>query len=95
MRKPRAKRDPPEWTPPPSRTRPAMSREDAAQWLADQANHGLKMPAASGFRPEDILRSADFRESAYRRAARRLHPDTGGSHELFVKLQQAKEALER
>lgn len=32
---------------------------------------------------------------AYRTAAGRLHPDKGGSHEQFVKLQQAKTLLEQ
>lgn len=33
--------------------------------------------------------------TAYRRAARRLHPDAGGGDELFARLQQAREVLER
>jgi len=29
-------------------------------------------------------------EDAYRRAAKRLHPDVGGSHEMFVRLENAR-----
>lgn len=36
-------------------------------------------------RNEDVLKDLD---GAYRIAARRVHPDTGGSHDLFVQLQQ-------
>jgi len=32
-------------------------------------------------------------DAAYREAARKCHPDTGGSHELFLKLQKAVEIL--
>jgi len=28
-------------------------------------------------------------------AARKVHPDDGGSHELFVKLQEAKASLDQ
>ena len=69
--------------PPPPRTRHAMSREEAALFIAGFSET-----------PKDyILDSAEARESAYKRAARSCHPDSGGSHELFVKLQQAKAAL--
>jgi hypothetical protein len=56
--------------------------DEAADWMVDQlAQRGIE---------------ADFQfEDAYRLLARRLHPDTpGGSHDQFVKLQQAKELIE-
>jgi hypothetical protein len=70
--------------PPPPRTAPAMSREEAICFLSE---HGKYPPA-------QISRSPACQAAAYRKAARKLHPDTGGSHELFVKLQQAKAALD-
>ena len=64
---------------------PTITREDAAAFIAGFSET-----------PKDyILDSTEARESAYRRAARACHPDSGGSHDLFVKLQQAKEALAR
>lgn len=41
----------------------------------------------------DIKNFPEIRERAYRAAAFKLHPDQGGSHDEFVKLQQAKEIL--
>ena len=73
-----------EMPPPPSRPRLTMSREEAALFIAGFSET-----------PKDyILDSPQARESAYKRAAKACHPDTGGSHDLFVKLQQAKEALD-
>jgi len=70
--------------PPPAGIRSTMSRHDAALFLATHA-----------VIPKDyILDSTEARDKAYRIAASKLHPDKqGGSHELFVKLQEAKAAL--
>ena len=77
-------------------TLPAMSREEAAAFIA---THGLNGGSATPNRyarlAQDILHDPDACADAYKRAARRLHPDAGGSHDQFVKLQQAKEALAR
>lgn len=67
--------------PPPSNT---LSRDTAATVLANY----------SVFTPSEILTQAEKREEAYRQAAKRTHPDAGGSHEAFVLVQQAKRALE-
>ena len=67
-----------------------MDRETAAVFLA---GHGLEStsPADRG----NLLRDADFRQSAYRRAAAKLHPDKpGGTTEEFTKLQEAMRILE-
>lgn len=40
--------------------------------------------------PHAIVRELD---AAYKEAARKCHPDTGGNHELFLKLQKAVEIL--
>lgn len=42
--------------------------------------------------PEGILKSSQIK-SAYRKAAKKAHPDTGGSHEIFVRLKEAYDAL--
>ena len=41
-----------------------------------------------------VLNHKASREAAYREAARKLHPDGGGSHEQFVMLQAARKMLE-
>ena len=59
----------------------SMSRGDAIAFIA--MHSGMSMHGAE----------IDL-QYAYRTAARKLHPDSGdGDHELFVKLQKAKEVL--
>jgi curved DNA-binding protein CbpA len=41
-----------------------------------------------------ILEEQEARDIAYRLAAKRLHPDAGGSTEDFQKLQEAKRILD-
>jgi hypothetical protein len=65
--------------------------EDAAAFIVNSSD-----PASV---PNDVRReaiaNATWRQEVYRRAARRLHPDSAtGDHELFVKLQQANAMLE-
>lgn len=67
------------------RTLPTMTREDAACFIA--ANSGQAYP------PSQIAADPEIADLCYRSAAKILHPDAGGSHEQFVRLQQAKEAL--
>lgn len=67
------------------------TKEDAAAFIATQSA-GDYDPAVA----DRVLHFADVRQELYRRAARRLHPDTPtGNHELFVRLQQANDMLER
>jgi hypothetical protein len=61
-----------------------FTRERAGEFLAKH----------SGITTLNILSSAEWRKLAYRKAAQALHPDTGGSHEDFVKLQRAMAILE-
>lgn len=63
-----------------------MTVEAAARFIAEQAT-------AAGFPvdPDDVL--GPFRQDAYRAAARQAHPDTGGDHTTFVRLQEAKRVL--
>lgn len=54
----------------------------------DERQHraALNLPADGRLEPAQI-------KSAYRRLAQRAHPDAGGSHEAFVRLTQARNAL--
>lgn len=74
------------WTrlPPPSNgshAEPEMTREDAIDFIAKYA----------GVRSSSV---AQEWQQWYRIAARKLHPDSGGSHEDFVRLQKARDILE-
>ena len=61
--------------------------EDAAAYIAQSA--GLPHPS------HRIITDTELRQTVYRQAARRLHPDAAtGDHDLFVKLQQANAMLE-
>jgi hypothetical protein len=68
---------------------PAMTLEAAAQFIAI---HGCDI----GFTPteREILSSPAVLTTAYRAAAKRLHPDAGGSTEEFQRLQEAKRVLD-
>ena len=66
-----------------SATKTEPSRQEAAMFLA----------AYSSVPKDYILDSAESRDDAYRRAARVLHPDSGGSHEQFVELQRMMRVL--
>lgn len=61
----------------------ASARRDAAAFLAEHSGLSIRYD-----RPD-----VEVIDRAYRIAARKLHPDTGGSHELFVKLQAAVKTL--
>ena len=78
---------PPSSSEPVSNTNGKMSREDAAEFVAKYS--GLTMDVLYRF-------PARYLNDAYRRAAGVLHPDNKvtGNHELFVRLQRAKEVLE-
>lgn len=65
-----------------------MSKEDAAHFIATHQNGTGQYFSVAG-----ILQNPTFAAEAYRNAARTLHPDAGGAHDLFVKLQQAKTVL--
>jgi hypothetical protein len=65
----------------------------------DQAFAGFQaLPETAGGDPwwkvlgaEDPIRTGDELQAAYREAARRAHPDKGGSQEAFVRVQRAFE----
>ncbi len=73
--------------PPPAPANSHMTVEQAAQFISEQSTAG-GLPVD----PDDVV--GPFRQDAYRSAARRLHPDTGGNHEAFARLQQAKRVLD-
>lgn len=61
------------------------SAEGAAAYIAKHS----KQQASS------ILSNSVVMKGAYSEAALKLHPDTGGAHEAFIRLQQAKQMLEK
>lgn len=61
-----------------------MTIEDAAAFIGNTAFQ----------EPGLITVSKEIYREAYRKAAGKLHPDTGGSQELFVKLSEAKTVLD-
>ena len=63
---------------------PFKSVQRAAQWLSLWTDW-----AAS-----DVLSNSVAARSAYNAAALDLHPDTGGTHELFLRLSEAKALLD-
>jgi hypothetical protein len=65
---------------------------------ADAAHFSRREPERIGpphFTLEQILNDKAAFADAYRSAARKLHPDTGGSQDAFVKLQQARTVLDQ
>lgn len=71
-------------------TAAAMTPEDAAEFISRHAGgeNGRRY-----YTPADVLKLTSVRDVAYRIAARRLHPDAGGDHEAFVRLQEAVAVL--
>jgi hypothetical protein len=74
---------------PPGRTDAAPTPEQAADLLARAANFD-HLPGAR----EALLHEPDYVAQAYRLAAKKMHPDVGGEHEEFVRLQEAKRVLD-
>ncbi len=66
---------------------------DAANFIAAYAAEPIY--GKGKYTAGEILENSGVREIAYRLAARKLHPDAGGSHEMFVKLQSAKAVLDQ
>lgn len=72
---------------------PSMTREQAAAFIAE---HTLGRPSGSPMWTADqVLTDPGAAAAAYRYAARRLHPDAGGTTAEFQQLQQAKAALDK
>lgn len=66
-----------------------LSREEAAADFI-LSNSGLAQCTI-----DDLMNFREDAEYAYRTAARKLHPDTGGSHDQFIELQKMWDILER
>jgi hypothetical protein len=62
-----------------------MTEGDAVQWIS----------LHSGERTAHIMASQEKLNDAYRKAGRKLHPEAGGSHTDFVKLNQAVTLLRK
>jgi hypothetical protein len=69
------------WLALPPATSNIQTPQDAANFFAQYCD----------FPPHAIWRNLDV---AYKQAVRKCHPDTGGSHELFIRLQQALQILQ-
>lgn len=78
------------FTPLPSAEGKGMSPADAAHFIAVNQNG-----SGQHFSLEQILKDKTAFSEAYRSAARKLHPDAGGTQESFVKLQQARDVLDQ
>jgi hypothetical protein len=63
--------------------------------LEQEAAEFISRHSPSQFVTSSILSSVTVFQDAYRHAARKLHPDTGGKHEDFVKLQQFADVLKK
>lgn len=66
------------------------SRRQAATFIAE---HSAAVGTSISREADTILAAPDMAITAARRAAKRLHPDAGGSAELFRQLQEAKAVL--
>jgi len=79
-------------TPMPGPDGHTMTVEDASEFLHEQAVASGRLPS-NAVRDVLLLRPVTV-DVAYRLAARRLHPDKGGTVEDFQRLQQAKAVLD-
>ena len=76
-------------------TNGALSLEQAARVIAINADGAVgRTEAEIAEVARYVLTDRNIREVAYRQAAKRLHPDAGGSADDFVRLQDAKRLLE-
>lgn len=69
---------------------PAASDEVAAEKAADFIAQHCRFYMAA-----EILGSGEVLDAAYKTAAQKLHPDKGGSHDLFVRLNEAATVLRK
>lgn len=65
-----------------------QARRRPLRRVVDETQHRqtLKLPAQGKLEPAEI-------KAAFRRLARSAHPDAGGSHELFIRVTEARDAL--
>lgn len=71
-----------------------MAVEDAVRFIAEHSDHD---EGDLWFSPENLaqcLPDPTSVQTAYRVAAKRLHPDAGGDPELFRRLREAKQLLD-
>ena len=85
------------------RDRERELKRDRAQWRREHRFHEAREQPAAGSRllePHDVLGvRADATDqeitAAYRAAARRVHPDAGGSHEAMAAVNAARDSMLR
>jgi hypothetical protein len=78
------------WKALPASTDPPFTIEQAAKFLATVGSINLNDPLQA----DDLIGDPIFVSSAYRTAAKRMHPDVGGSVAEFQRLQEAKRVLD-
>lgn len=71
----------------------AWTAESAARFIARSAWPNEREENLRSWCPR-LISETEIRTSTYREAARRLHPDAGGSTEDFQRLQEAKRVLD-
>jgi hypothetical protein len=74
--------------PAPSLSSGVMTQEQAAAFLIE---HGAF--AGAQWTVEQVIHEPQSMDALYRQAAKRLHPDQGGSDEMFMRLQEARQAV--
>ena len=76
------------WAQLPPATQVGQDAEGAARYIVNVSGH----PTA---RWDQVLSSRVVFKEAYQGAVKRCHPDTGGNHDDFVKLQQAADRVKQ
>lgn len=76
------------WSQLPPASSPESDLEKAARFLVDHTEYRL-------WRWEQVVRDAGVFREAYQQAVKKCHPDTGGSHDLFIQFQGAADLLKK
>lgn len=71
----------------------AMTRDEAAYVIARASNPNEREENLRSWCPR-LITEPDMRAAEYRQAARRSHPDVGGTTEAFQRVEQAKRVLD-
>lgn len=78
------------------RTNMAMTAEQAAEFLNRMSmSHNGSSEASVKYTTPLLMAEKEYVDNAYRMAAKNCHPDTGGNHEDFTRLQEAKRVLDQ
>jgi hypothetical protein len=72
----------------------ALNAEPHTRMTVEQAAGFIAAHAGNGYVPAEVLAVPEVRSSAFRAAARALHPDYGGDPEQFRRLTEARALLD-